>query len=96
MVSGFVTSPCSLADHLGRGELDPHRLEVGGLVTILFEKRASVYNWLPAGGNAFTAQSFSSFSSCTSRQRLWSSLMSTLNDSGTPGSGGFSPLTIAS
>src|SRR5262249_28593531 len=31
-----------------------------------------------------------------SRHRLWSSLTSTLNDSGTPGSGGLSPFTMAS
>jgi hypothetical protein len=35
-------------------------------------------------------------SNWTSRHRLWSSFTSTLKDSGVPGSGGFSPFTIAS
>ena len=68
----FAVAP--LTYHLGGGELDTHRLDVGGLVSILFEKRG--IQWLPPAETVhqsrliYRAQSFSSFSSCTSRQRL--------------------------
>ena len=97
MVSALVTSPW-LQERIFSGDAIEILIALKSLIGLRLVRTVEVV----ASGVSFLSCTRSrvepaqTFSSSTSRQRLWSSRTSTLNDSGRPGSSGTSPLTIAS
>src|SRR5713101_7032860 len=94
MVSGFLTSPCD-HDRIISGDAIEMRMALnanGFLGFSKIPKRSSIpdCSLIPRYGRGCCS------SSSTLRQSDCSSLTITLNDSGSPGSSVFSPLTIAS
>ena len=77
------------ADHLFGRQRDLDRIKTERILGF-FEKTQKIFHFV------LTSPYWFSSSSSTLSARLWSSRIITLNDSGSPGSRTFSPLTIAS
>src|SRR5690606_32641925 len=88
----YVQSPACALDAVVIHAVSRDRSEAAGAIAVparLRGPRPGLRSPPPSTGQ-------SSLPSVTDNPSAWSSLTSTLNDSGIPGSGRFSPLTIAS
>src|SRR3979411_1093338 len=101
MVSGFVTSPLD-HERIWSGEASEMRMALNSLTSSTYSPDSRPEMLMPRLGSLNVASSTKriasslSLSTSTLSPSDWSSLMSTLNDSGTPGGWMSSPFTIAS